>query len=106
MKPTPPHEGVGGSCLALLREGRQTNTELSVAAVDPFAVAVAELVAQSAIGAPLRYGRAAVAGVVALAIPLVLFVVEAAVGEVATNGSGSLRRVLELAELVEHLVFH
>src|SRR4051795_12823362 len=106
MKPTPPHEGVGGSCLALLREGRQTHTALSVAAVDPFAVAVAELVAQSAIGAPLRHGRAAVAGIVALAVPVVLFVVEAAVGEVAANGCVSIRRVLELAALVEHLVFH
>src|SRR4051812_46339421 len=105
MKPTPPARRCWRIVFGALA-GRAPNTQLSVPAVDPLAVAVAELVAQSAIGAPLRHGRAAVSGVMALAVPVVLFVVEAAVGEVATNGSVSIGRILQLAALVEHLVLH
>src|SRR3954463_12744449 len=94
----------GWSCLALLREGAKHTTS-SMAAVHPLAVSVAQLVAQGAVGPPLRHRRVAVPSVVALAVAVVLFVVHAAVGEVSTNGGVSVRRVLELTALVEHLVF-
>src|SRR6185436_19443455 len=53
----------------------------AVATVDPLAVVVAELVPKRSVGTPFRYGWAAVVGVAALAVAVVLLVVELAVGK-------------------------
>ena len=77
-----------------------------VAACDPLAVAVAQLMAQGTVGTPLRHGWAAVTAVAAPAVAVVLLVVQAPVGEVAAHGGLAVARVLELTLLVEHLVLH